>query len=76
VPLITLEKIAKVPVGMFVGLQDVLANPTDCGIIKGKLRTLDFYREYDQMDHYSFQIGKDMGFVQDVISLIKKYEKK
>ena len=66
IPVITLEKIAKVPVAMFVGMQDPLADPTDTRLVKAKLSTLSFYREYDNMDHSSFNIGKDMRFMDDV----------
>ena len=72
VPLITLEKIKKVPVAMFVGLQDPLADPTDTKLVKKKCETLSFYKEYNNMDHSSFNIGKDMSWINDVIAQLKK----
>jgi len=53
---------------MFVGLQDDLADPTDTQIVKNEIPTLAFYKEYNNMDHGSFGIGLDMGFMQDVIA--------
>ena len=57
---------------MFVGLEDPLANPIDTRIVKKKLKTLNFYKEYDNMDHCSFNIGKDMHFFDDVLVQLKK----
>jgi hypothetical protein len=74
VPLIVLELIAKVPVAMLVGKQDDLADPVDTNNEKARIKTLAFYKEYDNMDHYSFSIGKNMGFVSDVISLINSHK--
>ena len=73
IPLINLAKIAKVPVAMFVGLQDDLADPTDCRNVKAEVPTLSFYKEYNGMDHSSFGIGKDMGFMNDVIAQLKAH---
>ena len=57
---------------MFVGMQDPLADPTDTRLVKAKLSTLSFYREYDNMDHSSFNIGKDMRFMDDVKAQLEK----
>jgi len=57
---------------MFVGLQDDLADPVDTRLTKAKIGTLQFYKEYNNMDHSSFGIGKDMGFMNDVLAQIKK----
>lgn len=68
IPLLTLERIQNVPIGMFVGLQDPFADPTDTRYVKEKLNTLTFYQEYNNVDHYSFGIGLDMSFMNDVLA--------
>ena len=69
--MITVENIKNVKVAMYVGLQDDLADPVDTRLTRDKLSTLSFYKEYNNMDHSSFGIGKDMSFMSDVISQIK-----
>ena len=70
-PILPFESIHKVPIGLFVGKQDDFADPTDVLTFKPRLSTLAVYKEYDQMDHMSFAIGKNMGFMADVIQLLK-----
>lgn len=54
VPKIDLGKIKNVPIGMFVGLQDDLGDPTDTRKVRSETKTVKFYHEYNNMDHYSF----------------------
>jgi lysosomal acid lipase/cholesteryl ester hydrolase len=71
-PLLSLARIHTTPVGMFVGKQDPYADLADVHSFKSKLSTLAFYQEYSGMDHYSFGIGKNMSYMQDVIALLKQ----
>jgi hypothetical protein len=48
-----------------------VGNPANVQSFKGLLSTLKFYQEYDQMDHASFTIGKNMGFLTDVVAQLK-----
>lgn len=70
-PLLSFARIHKVPIGLFVGLQDVYADPKDVNTFKSNLSTLKFWKEYNNMDHFSFGIGKDMGYTKDLIQLLK-----
>lgn len=65
--------IKTVPIGLFVGKQDPFADPKDVDSFKGQLSTLKFWKEYDNMDHSSFTIGKNMAFMNDVYTLIRQY---
>ena len=72
IPDIDLGKITQIPVGLFVGKEDDLGSPADTRIVKEKIGRADFYKEYDNMDHYSFQIGKDMSYIHDLMDFLKK----
>ena len=74
IPLITLEKIKKVPIAFFVGKQDDLADPIDTLYVSKRISTLIEYKLIDQCDHYSFSLGKDMSFVKDAIDLVEKHK--
>lgn len=66
-----MERIKNVPLGLFVGLEDVYGDKADVLTFKNKLSTLKFYKEYANMDHFSFGIGKNMAYTNDVITLLK-----
>jgi CO dehydrogenase/acetyl-CoA synthase epsilon subunit len=55
---------------VFVGIQDDFSNVIDNFKIKDKVQTIEIYKEYDQMDHYSFGLGKKMDYINDVISFM------
>ena len=59
------------PVSLFVGQHDDLADPTDTANVRSKLNNVNHYEVYNGMDHMSFGIGKDMSFMKDVISQLK-----
>jgi lysosomal acid lipase/cholesteryl ester hydrolase len=66
----------KVPIAMFVGLEDELGDPIDCRWLHAKLgdNKVVFYKEYPLLGHMTFAIGKDMSFFQvDAMALLKQY---
>jgi len=72
---IPINKITKVPIGLFVAKNDLIADLTDCQWIRDSLNqdTLVHYKEY-QGGHVSLILGKDMTpFSVDAMDLIKKY---
>lgn len=75
VPLIPLSHISqKLPIALFVGKQDTFADEYDVMWLKRGLgKRVVEEKVYNNFDHFSFQIGKDMSYVQDVIDLLKQY---
>lgn len=73
IPSIPLWQIDKVPIAYFVGLHDDLGDPIDTDYTFKQIKTAFRYRIYDDMDHYSFQTGVDMGFTADALSLVAQY---
>lgn len=69
-PLVDIREITEVPVAMFVGRQDSLANVVDNRWVKDQLGTLVYYEEIDA-SHGSFVIGRDMSFFDRVVELIQ-----
>lgn len=51
-------------------MEDVMADPEDVAILKGELQKVVAYHEYENMDHFSFVVGKEMGYVDDVITTL------
>ena len=70
VPVIPLELIDGVPVGFFVGKYDSLADPKDAAAGYAKVKSGVFYKEYDNMDHFSFMVGKETSFTGDLLKQI------
>lgn len=62
-PLIPLNNIkGKVPIGMFVGTHDGLADPTDNQWAHSQMGSaVIFYHEYT-LSHLSFMVARDMSF--------------
>lgn len=73
IPQIPYQKIAKVPIAYFVGLQDDLADPVDTQNTYDLIPTTFKYNLYNDMDHISFTLGNDMGYTNDVISMLPQY---
>lgn len=73
VPLLSLYTIDKVPIAYFVGLHDDLGDPTDTAYTYKQIKTAFTYKLYNDMDHYSFQVGRDMRYVDDVLELLGQY---
>lgn len=73
IPSIPLWNIDKVPIAYFVGLHDDLGDPIDTAYSFKQIKTAIHYRIYDDMDHYSFQTGVNMGYTADVLYLVANY---
>ena len=67
-----MKEIKEVPVAMFVGNQDGLANVNDNRWLKDQIGTLVYYREFDY-SHASFTIGHDFSFFDRVVELVQYY---
>lgn len=71
--LIPIDTISSVPIAMFVGKEDTLADPEDA---EWAYRTIGspvvHYQEIDG-GHLTFMIGKDMSWFNDVMTLIEHY---
>jgi len=75
-PLIPIQNIeGKVPIAMFVGLADELADPTDNEWAYSQMqKAVIYYHEYN-LGHLSFMVAKDMSFFTiDAMYLINKYQ--
>ena len=71
-----MTKIHDVPIAMFVGKQDDLGTPALAKWTHDKVKpTTVFYKEYNDHDHFTSSVGKDMSFVTEVIQLLDKYNK-
>ena len=71
--LIPIDTIDKVPVAIFAGRQDVLADTTDARWTAGQVKSTVRYQEIDA-GHLTFLVGKDMSyFTNDVMSLMNYY---
>ena len=73
--MIKLSKIGnQVPIALLVGKQDTLADEDDVNWLQKQLGDkVVFRKDYNDFDHFSFQVGKDMSYTQDVVDLLKKY---
>ena len=72
-PTIDLTNIKKVPIAMFVGFQDELADNTDAKWTHSQLKTAIFYAEYS-LGHLGLLVGKDMSyFTQDAMRVLNKH---
>ena len=71
-PEINISDITDVPVAMFVGRQDDLANLKDNRWLKEQLPSLIYYQEMDG-SHASFVTGSDMDFFKRVCELAHFY---
>lgn len=74
-PMIPLEDIS-IPIGLFSGSLDALADPEDVAWLSEKLGDKVVYQKKRLMDHLTFVIGDDMSwFKEDVVDLLDKYNK-
>ena len=73
-PLIPLNNIRDVPVAMFVGESDLLANPKDAEWTKEQIGEAVIYYQQMAGGHLSFLVGKDMTYFKtNVMNLIQEY---
>ena len=75
-PFIDLNEIYDVPIAMFVGRQDVLANVIDNRWLHEKLKDVIVHYEEIDASHASFLVGKDMSFFERVVELVEVYNKR
>eukprot|EP00356_Strombidium_inclinatum_P013705 CAMPEP_0170494038 /NCGR_PEP_ID=MMETSP0208-20121228/14408_1 /TAXON_ID=197538 /ORGANISM="Strombidium inclinatum, Strain S3" /LENGTH=223 /DNA_ID=CAMNT_0010770027 /DNA_START=715 /DNA_END=1389 /DNA_ORIENTATION=+ len=68
-----LSTITDVPVAMFVGREDPVADPTDTAIAHSMIPSVVFYKEYAKTDHQSFQFGKYTNWFADALPLVNSY---
>lgn len=73
IPTIPIRSITRVPIAYFVGAHDDLADPIDTAYTYKLIPSTFVYNKYPDMDHYSFQVGKDMKYVDDVLPILEKY---
>lgn len=64
----------KVPVGLFVGDGDELADVTDVEWIPTQLPTSVKFHKVYHYGHLSFMVGKDMQYMYDLKDLIDTYQ--
>ena len=75
--LVRLENIKNVPVAMFVGESDLLADPKDSSWTRDQIGDAVVYYEQMPGGHLSFLVGKDMTYFSErVMSLLSEYERK
>lgn len=72
-PAIDLSSILKVPIVLFVGKEDSIANPVDTRVIKDTIQSIKKYVELDNFDHGSFMLAKDMSYLNQVLEELKQY---
>ena len=77
-PAYPLENIHGVPIALFGGLEDELADQTDVEWLKDRLGSnVVYYKQYPKLGHMTFAIGSDMSFFQeDAMALIREYNPK
>ena len=73
-PLVPIEDL-DIPVGLFSGDLDRLADPEDVAFISEKLGDKVVFQKQYHLDHFSFALAEDMSYFQDVISLLDRYNK-
>ena len=72
-PLVPLQNI-EIPVALFSGSLDGLADPTDVANLSATLGDKVVFQKEYLLDHFSFAIAKDMTwFSTDAVNLLKEY---
>ena len=74
-PDLNLSAISQVPIGMFIAMQDPLVHPDDARWLRDTVKNVVHYSEYENYDHASFTKGKDMQYLDHVLTLMAKYNK-
>jgi pimeloyl-ACP methyl ester carboxylesterase len=71
-----LKNIKNIPIGLFIGKDDLLATVKDNRILKNVFEesgVLTFYKEYENMGHLTFLTGKTHDHLEDLIPLLEKF---
>ena len=71
--LIPLENISTVPVAMFAGIEDILADTTDAEWTRDQIGDNIVYYEEIHAGHLTFMVGKDMSYFDTVMELLEQY---
>jgi len=58
----------QVKIALFVGKQDELGTPAVGAWTREKVASnLVYYKDLDDWDHYTYSVGKDMSYFEDVL---------
>ena len=72
--MIPIDTISQVPVAIFAGTDDVLADATDAQWIRDTIGSNVVHYEEIAAGHLTFLVGKDMSyFTNNVMSLLQQY---
>lgn len=72
--LIPLENISTVPVAIFAGIEDILADTTDAEWTRDRIGDSVVHYEEIHAGHLTFLVGKDMSYFTDtVMGLLQEY---
>jgi len=71
--LIPLENISTVPVAMFAGIEDILADTTDAEWTRDQIGDNIVHYEEIHAGHLTFMVGKDMSYFNTVMDLLQQY---
>lgn len=74
-PAIDFTKIHSVPIAILGGKYDLFSPVEDSEWVKDQVKPV-FFKIYDTHGHITFQIGKDMSYLDDVKQLIEEYSVK
>ena len=74
-PELDLNKISNdVPIAIFNGQQDNMADPLDVAWLTKRLGDkVVKHVVMDQLDHHSFSVGANMSWVDDVVQFLDQY---
>ena len=73
-PLIPVDTISKVPVALFVGGKDVLADPLDAKWLRSQIKSVVHYQEIPSYDHGSFNCANDVSYLENAFALSEQYK--
>ncbi len=71
-----LSNIKNIPIGLFVGRQDLLATVLDNRNLKAALEFNDvikFYKEYDNMGHATFFLSENNQHIDDLLNFLERF---
>ena len=72
--LIPIENISEVPVAIFAGIEDILADTTDAEWARDRIGDNVVHYEEIHAGHLTFMVGKDMTyFTEGVMDLLQQY---
>ena len=74
-PELNISHINQVPIALFVGELDPLANPNDSRWVRSQIRSVVHYEELPNIDHGAFFTGKDLSYFDNGLELVNQYNK-